>query len=55
MLFEAPRLLTNPNDIQNLVNDIEHQDAVEYARSLRPTTKWTVERIICVRFDVVRL
>ena len=55
MLFETPRLLTNPNDIQNLVNDIEHQDVVEYARPLRPTTKWTVERIICVRFDVFRL
>ena len=55
MLFESPRLLANPNDIQNLVDDIEHQDAVEYARSLRPTTKWTVERIVCVRFDVFRL
>ena len=55
MLFESPRLIANPNDIQNLVDDIEHQDAVEYARSLRPTTKWTVERIVCVRFDVFRL
>ena len=55
MLFDVPRLLVNPNDFQNLVNDIEHQDAVEYARSLRPSTKWTVERIICVRFDVFRL
>ena len=24
MLFESPRLLANPNDIQNLVDDIEH-------------------------------
>ena len=55
MLFDVPRLLVNSNDLQNLVNDIEHQDAVEYARSLRPSTKWTVERIICVRFDVFRL
>ena len=55
MLFDIPRLLANLNDFQNLVNDIEHQDAVEYARSLRPTTKWTVERIICVRFDVFKL
>ena len=55
MLFAIPRLLANLNDFQNLVNDIEHQDAVEYARSLRPTTKWTVERIICVRFDVFKL
>ena len=55
MLFAIPRLLANPNDFQNLVNDIEHQDAVEYAHSLRPTTKWTVERIICVRFDVFKL
>ncbi len=55
MLFAAPRILATPNDFQKLVDDIEHQDAVEYARSQRPTTKWTVERIICVRFDVFKL
>ena len=54
MLFEAPRVLANPNDFHKLVEDIENQDAVEYARSQRPSTKWTVERIICVRFDVYK-
>ena len=54
MLFEAPRVLSNPNDFHKLIDDIEHQDAVEYARSQRPSTKWTVERIICVRFDVFK-
>ncbi len=55
MLFDAPRVLANPNDFNKLIDDIEHQDAVEYARSQRPSTKWTVERIICVRFDIIKL
>ncbi len=55
MLFEVPRVLGSPNDYHKLIDDIEHQDAVEYARSQRPSTKWTVERIICVRFDTFRL
>ena len=55
MLFDAPRVLANPNDFNKLIDDIEQQDAKEYARSQRPTTKWTVERIICVRFEVFKL
>ena len=54
MLFDAPRVLANPNDFNKLIDDIEQQDALEYAHSQRPTTKWTVERIICVRFDVFK-
>ena len=55
MLFEAPRLLDNAGDYRRLVNDIEHVDAFEFARLQRPSTKWTVERIICVRFDIFKL
>ncbi len=55
MLFDAPRVLATPNDFNKLIDDIEQQDAKEYARSQRPTTKWTVERIICVRFEVFKL
>ena len=55
MLFEAARVLANPNDFHKLIDDIENEDAVEYARSQRPSTKWTVERIICVRFDVYKI
>ena len=55
MLFETPRLLDNAGDYRRLVNDIEHEDAFEFARLQRPSTKWTVERIICVRFDIFKL
>ena len=55
MLFETPRLLKNPNDYNKLVDDIEQQDAFEYARLQRPSTSWAVERIICVRFDIYKL
>ena len=42
-------------DYQTLVDDVEQEDAFEYARLQRPSTDWTVERIICVRFDVFKL
>ena len=29
-------------------------DAFEYARLHKPSTKWTVERIVFVRFDIYR-
>jgi hypothetical protein len=55
MLFPTPRLLASPNDYRQFVDDIEHEDAFEYARVQRPTTKWVVKRMICVRFDVYKL
>ena len=55
MLFDKPRLITNRRDIVKLESDVEAQDAFEYARLQRPSTNWTVERIICVRFDVYKL
>ena len=55
MLFDTPRLLANVADQRKLEEDIEREDAVEYARQQRPSTKWTVEIIVCVRFDIFKL
>lgn len=55
MLFAKPRLIANQKDIQKLEADVEEQDAFAYARNQRPSTRWTVARIICVRFDVYKL
>ena len=55
MLFPTPRLLQTPTDFTKFKTDIDQQDANAYARENRPSTKWTVSRIICVRFDVYRL
>ena len=55
LLFELPMLIANGSDFNNLVDRVEHQDALEYARLQRPSTSWIVEKIICVKFDVFRL
>ena len=55
LLFSSPKLISNPTDFQQFKTDIEKEDAVEYARLQRPSTIWTVDRIICVRFDVYSL
>ena len=54
-LFDTPRLLRSPADLKNLIDDVEQEDVLEYARLQRPSTNWIVERIICVRFDVFKL
>ena len=55
MLFTTPKLLESTVDFRNFLEDIERQDAFEYARVQRPSTNWTVERIVCVRFDVYKM
>ena len=55
MLFPAPRLLDTVEDFRKFLTDIEKQDAFEYARVQRPSTNWTVERIVCVRFDIYKV
>ena len=53
-MFRHPRLLNTPEDIERFREEIDQQDAMEYARSHKPSSKWIVVRIICVRFDVYR-
>jgi hypothetical protein len=55
MLFTTPKLLDTAVDFKKFFDDIERQDAFEYARVQRPSTNWTVERIVCVRFDVYKM
>ena len=40
---------------QNLEKDIEQTDGFAYAHAQRPTTEWTVEALMCIRFDVFKL
>ena len=55
MLFDLPRLIATDTDKKNLLNDIEQTDGFNYARAHRPSTKWVVDGLICVRFDVFKL
>ena len=55
MLFPVPRLIDTGDDFRKFLTDIEKQDAFEYARVQRPSTNWTVERIVCVRFDIYKI
>ena len=52
MLFDNPRPLRTAADISKFQEDIDHEDALEYATKQRPSTEWNVVRIVCVRFDV---
>ena len=55
LLFKKPMPVNTEEDYQSVLDKIDEQDALEYARQQRPSTKWIVERLICVRFDVYRL
>ena len=53
MLFQLP--LKIDNDFKNLKDELLNTDWFEVVRQQRPSTKWIVEKIICIRFDVYKL
>ena len=53
MLFQLP--LKIDNDFKNLKDELLNTDWFEVVRQQRPSTKWIVEKIICIRFDVYNL
>ena len=54
-IWEIPQLIENTEDFAKLRDDLERDDAFEYARLQRPDTSWKVAKIICIRFDVIKL
>ena len=55
LLFEVPRLLRNNSDYRSLIDDIEYEDALSYAQSLRTSTKWNIQRIVCITIDIYKM
>ena len=53
MLFQLP--LKIDNDFKNLKDELLNTDWFEVVRQQRPSTKWIVKKIICIRFDVYKL
>ena len=55
LLFQHPQLLETSSDREKFIADIESQDLFEYASLHRLSSKWVVEDIISVRFDVYKM
>ena len=53
MLFKVP--LKVDTDYKNLKDELLNTDWYEFVRQQRPSTKWLVEKIICIRFDIYKL
>ena len=53
MLFKLP--LKVDTDYKNLKDELLNTDWYEFVRQQRPSTKWLVEKIICIRFDIYKL
>ena len=53
MLFQLS--LKIDNDFKNLKDELLNTDWFEVVRQQRPSTKWIIEKIICIRFDVYKL
>ena len=54
MVFETAQVIADRDDIMEVKNEIERDDLVEIARESRHSSKWVVETIVCIRFDVYR-
>ena len=55
MLFKLPVKINGDGDYIKLRDDLEKDDLVEFARMQRPSTKWRVAKLVCLRFDVTKL
>ena len=55
MIFELPKHILDKEDYKNLREYLEKEDVLEYANTQRPSTKWRVVKIVCMRFDVYKL
>ena len=55
MIFDKPKLIENTNDYNELLKDLEREDVMMYANTQRPSTKWHVVKIVCMRFDVYKI
>lgn len=53
-VFELPKVIQNAQDLEKLLGDVEYVDALEYAKEHRPSTKWRVAKIVCVRIDIFK-
>ena len=54
LLFKEPKIIKDDQSFTDLLNELEMDDVFGYATTHRPSTKWVVDRIVCVRFDVYR-
>ena len=55
LIFDQPKTLETDLDYKTLLEDLEREDMIDFARSERPSTKWRVTKIVCMRFDVYKL
>ncbi len=53
-LFKEPKIMKDKESFTKLLDELEIDDVFAYATTHRPSTKWTVDRIVCVRFDVYK-
>lgn len=54
-IFKEPVIIGSERDYIKLLDDLEREDLMEYASLQRPSTKWRVVKLVCLRFDVYKL
>ena len=54
-IYDLPIEVNVKDDYKKLLSDLEQQDLFEYASIKRPSTKWRVIKLVCLRFDVYKL
>lgn len=54
MLYDTPQTVSNQSEFDKLLDDLEREDATAYAMANRPSTKWRVAQIVCLRLDVYK-
>jgi len=54
-LFDEPYLITNPINLQQLIDDLSNTDFIEWIKQQRPNSKWIVDWVTNVTFFVTKV
>ena len=53
-IFDVPKRIDDGGHIEELLDDVQYRDAVAHAKTQRPSTKWLLMRIACIRLDIFK-
>lgn len=54
-IFDLPKIVKDLADITTFLDQLEQDDVFSHLYEQRPSTKWQVVKIVCVRVDVYRM
>lgn len=53
-ILDAPVMISDQNDVTEILDKLDNEDVFSYINAQRPSTKWRAAKIVCLRVDVYK-